>query len=362
MQYFERAEFEYHPENQAPYDLLLTQLGTFRNGAKQNPAHSAARIELPHQAGHAATMVKASGDNIVWQELRPAPGPPNSHTPPPTYLGTPFYNLTSGQVYTVTADAGSYDLAGPLFAWTDAGGSIEIEDLNSGEHYQLNGPSGYEPAIHGRTVAWMHFSTDETSIFSEEIGSAEVRNVVTYSKAQLNNGLIGAPQISDTYIVWSVSHSQGPSGTDYEIYAYDRRTSTSKVVVSFSTPATDNSVRYALDGTRLVWTETPGLYYTDLSSGQPVELYNHWADSPTINGDLVLWNASGADRSCYEEQCHIWADQLNDGQAFQLTTDPGAQLGPVVDGDLLIWTEPTQDNGNKIVIASLSHLLAIAGK
>jgi len=30
VQYFERAEFEMHPENQPPYDVLLAQLGTFR--------------------------------------------------------------------------------------------------------------------------------------------------------------------------------------------------------------------------------------------------------------------------------------------------------------------------------------------
>ncbi len=30
VQYFERAVFEYHPENQSPYDILLSQLGTFQ--------------------------------------------------------------------------------------------------------------------------------------------------------------------------------------------------------------------------------------------------------------------------------------------------------------------------------------------
>ncbi len=34
VQYFERAVFEYHPENQAPYNVLLSQLGTFRYKAK----------------------------------------------------------------------------------------------------------------------------------------------------------------------------------------------------------------------------------------------------------------------------------------------------------------------------------------
>ncbi len=34
VQYFERAVFEKHPENQPPYDVLLSQLGTFRYQAK----------------------------------------------------------------------------------------------------------------------------------------------------------------------------------------------------------------------------------------------------------------------------------------------------------------------------------------
>ncbi len=37
VQYFERAEFEYHPENQPPNDVLLSQLGTFRLRQKQTP-------------------------------------------------------------------------------------------------------------------------------------------------------------------------------------------------------------------------------------------------------------------------------------------------------------------------------------
>lgn len=34
VQYFERAVFEMHPENPAPYDVLLSQLGTFQSRAK----------------------------------------------------------------------------------------------------------------------------------------------------------------------------------------------------------------------------------------------------------------------------------------------------------------------------------------
>jgi outer membrane protein assembly factor BamB len=39
VQYFERAVFEYHPENAAPYDVLLSQLGTFQYRLK-HPAQN----------------------------------------------------------------------------------------------------------------------------------------------------------------------------------------------------------------------------------------------------------------------------------------------------------------------------------
>lgn len=38
VQYFERAVFEMHPENQSPYDVLLSQLGTFQYKAKYGGA------------------------------------------------------------------------------------------------------------------------------------------------------------------------------------------------------------------------------------------------------------------------------------------------------------------------------------
>ena len=46
VQYFERAVFEYHPENQAPYDVLLSQLGTFRYKARQNASQQSGDPKL----------------------------------------------------------------------------------------------------------------------------------------------------------------------------------------------------------------------------------------------------------------------------------------------------------------------------
>lgn len=57
VQYFERAVFEYHPENQPPYDVLLSQLGTFRYKAKYGdagaPAQHANPLGIPFkETGH----------------------------------------------------------------------------------------------------------------------------------------------------------------------------------------------------------------------------------------------------------------------------------------------------------------------
>ncbi|MFL5732840.1 MAG: Kelch repeat-containing protein [Chloroflexia bacterium] len=62
VQYFERAVFEAHPENVAPYDVLLSQLGTFRYRVRQAQASGprltrlAAHMILP-RACHSATLL-----------------------------------------------------------------------------------------------------------------------------------------------------------------------------------------------------------------------------------------------------------------------------------------------------------------
>ncbi len=57
VQYFQRAEFELHPENAAPYNVLLTQLGTLRykalypNGAPGQQASTDNAVAFP-ETGH----------------------------------------------------------------------------------------------------------------------------------------------------------------------------------------------------------------------------------------------------------------------------------------------------------------------
>lgn len=48
VQYFERAVFERHPENQPPYDVLLSQLGTFRFREKYRGVEPGAATPVPN--------------------------------------------------------------------------------------------------------------------------------------------------------------------------------------------------------------------------------------------------------------------------------------------------------------------------
>jgi phosphate binding protein len=59
VQYFERAVFELHPENQAPYDVLLAQLGRFRLALKQ--AGTGSTVPPNNQEG----LKKLSGQIII---------------------------------------------------------------------------------------------------------------------------------------------------------------------------------------------------------------------------------------------------------------------------------------------------------
>src|SRR3954452_5797055 len=81
VQYFERAVFELHPENQPPFDVLLSQLGTFelnnRYPNKSNPAAApvqdpgasggnSAAVNIQNFAFVPATITINKGTKVTW--------------------------------------------------------------------------------------------------------------------------------------------------------------------------------------------------------------------------------------------------------------------------------------------------------
>ena len=66
VQYFERAVFELHPENQPPFDVLLSQLGTFRYRAK----YSATLGQLSGNGNKVVASVPLKAGLAVFQSVR----------------------------------------------------------------------------------------------------------------------------------------------------------------------------------------------------------------------------------------------------------------------------------------------------
>jgi lysophospholipase L1-like esterase len=92
VQYFERAVLELHPENPAPYNVLLSQLGTFR-----------------YKALYATGLPGSSGQQPLPPPLPPLPPPPTSTPRPatptsiPTATRTPTLAPTATRTPTSTA-------------------------------------------------------------------------------------------------------------------------------------------------------------------------------------------------------------------------------------------------------------------
>src|SRR4051794_887900 len=71
VQYFERAVFEWHPENAPPYDVLLAQLGTFRYRAKYAESSPLPTPPIPTPAGNPCPIFPA--DNIWNRDISALP-------------------------------------------------------------------------------------------------------------------------------------------------------------------------------------------------------------------------------------------------------------------------------------------------
>lgn len=100
VQYFERAVFEAHPENQAPYDVLLSQLGIFRLHEKYGDGSSlpSAPTSVPFSSGGLGLSREA------WEKMHGSSRRPVTD-PYPCYVGAPLASYEGG-VYAVWYTSG----------------------------------------------------------------------------------------------------------------------------------------------------------------------------------------------------------------------------------------------------------------
>ncbi len=130
-QWFERARFEHHPRNPAPYTTLLGLLG------------NEVRAHTPRQVTNAAIgAASVGGDRLVWAEGNGEP------SPRVTRFG--IRNLRTGMQSWLPAgdvDRGAPTTDGTTVVWTEWGPGpnrrIMGHDLDSGRTFTIAGTQGY---------------------------------------------------------------------------------------------------------------------------------------------------------------------------------------------------------------------------
>ena len=122
VQYFERAVFELHPENKAPYDVLLSQLGTYLGKASYTQGFPAAAGQTPfyEQRAEAVETLKSYYNAVNRKEyeraysyFRGAPNPLPGTAPPyqqfvAGYADTASVTLAHGQPFLGAAAGNLY--------------------------------------------------------------------------------------------------------------------------------------------------------------------------------------------------------------------------------------------------------------
>ncbi len=390
VQYFERAEFEYHPDNQPPYDVLLTQLGRFayteKHGPKPTPTATpdtgSAHLNIPATASDRDQRFPSISDRyLVWQDV-PAQftnGAPISDT---RLLAM---DLSSSSVQTVYDHyCGTYRpvVAGSVVAWAyDPANDcytfharLAAKDLATGTTYDLAPEAQYysEPAIAGHTVVWSgaNYSIDNSQgswLSSFNLDTAQRTTIVSYPYSATSQIMIGRPFINDGYIVWTeATPASGPHNIEPGAAWLKEYNRSSGVITTIQTAANTLYTIVGLDGSRIVWinddwNRNVSLNLIDLASGTTTTLYQdpniHYWQNTTFSGDTVVWAMEAPGHGDDD----LFGLKLTDPRPLPLVVMGGNQNQPTIAGDSLVWEDDT-DAGSRLNSASLNYLFATAAQ
>lgn len=336
VQYFERAVFEWHPENQVPYEVLLTQLGTLRyrekyNGGKSPAPQMVASTVVGNVVGIGRQLYwldsrsggssiygydldrkqefvvtnEAAGDLTVDQSLLVwlvAPGNDHlmkvrSYDPVSrkqatigglefggdTFEGFPAMAVTANTIYYVAARNG-------IFA------ALYAHDLTTGVERMIS-PYGRDPVARDGILLWKEVTyphrSDQTSLHVLHIGS-NLGSVTILDQ----EGCAMGYDVSADNIVWSLDCT----AIDQRVYLYNLSSRLSEPISSTSSRTLSGYP--VISGNIVAWTNLP--------SGNPGET-NSWSVSAYDTNTKVVTLVARSDTT----ELHTWA--IIDGQAVAYT-------------------------------------------
>ena len=162
------------------------------------------------------------------------------------------------------------------------------------------------PAIHGDRVVWASVDQD---IFLLDLETGEVHQITNDDNAQVR------PRIYDDTVVWLDNrHGTGaryPYPPPFDIYAYDLDTGEEKRLTSATTA--EGYDHLSISGNIVVW--------TDSRHADP-EIIRHGQNQPDYNNEIYMYN-------------------LTTNQERRVTTYPGNDNHPAIDGGHIVWLRHT---------------------
>jgi hypothetical protein len=371
VQYFERAVFEWNPDNTPPFNVLLAQLGTFAYKAKQaqgsqppQPQPPLLEPALPASIGERGQFYpQASGRYLIWNEGF-FTGP--SVRQNPYEFDIRALDLATNQVISVTGAPGnqfSIALDGSLVAWRSENygcqpgcpaNGVYAKDLATGQAYEValdstgDTPSMMRnPVVAGRYVAGLVTSNNNRGRIVAKNVSTGI-TVVVYAKPEGTpdppSAIIGL-QGSGRYLVWSEVSYTAISPTDpyypFTIYAYDLVTGNLTNQWQNATGGNYDAFwpAYSLDGDRLIIGDKAGnLTLKDLFKGTQTEIaYAGDVHGLDLYGNRLLINSSSTEIS--------GLDLLNPQRGPVRLLEPASGASPsempqyraTLAGDWLVW-------------------------
>jgi hypothetical protein len=186
VQYFERAVFEYHPENQPPYNVLLSQLGTFRHRDK----YAALSAQLNGSTNQTTAPFALKAGLAVFQSVRAAND---------GYFYIDVFDSAAHQVATIASGSVPLDVSHAVSIPTDGMYALQVQAERGWTVNVWQPTATYAPPP--PTQRWSGSYWQATPLFSLKAGPAAFHAVSATSKTQFSVILVDQQARSSGSIV-----------------------------------------------------------------------------------------------------------------------------------------------------------------
>jgi hypothetical protein len=367
VQYFERAVFEWNPSNTPPYNVLLSQLGTFAHDAKfsaPKPEQPILEPQIPAPADTSKSQFgpQASSDYLIWYEGHQV-GPVERGNV--TDVDIYALDLHTNSVITVTTASENQleaSIDGSLVAWNDQStgcmecdpAGIYAKDLATGTTYDVvnvdatKGQYPANPVVAGRTVAWIDVGNNRQTIMAKNVDTGKITEVKVVIGDEPN---ILDLRGSRRFLTWGeLDHNSLPStatGYPYTLESYDLSTNEeSQVAVAYlDKNAGFNLPSYSLSGDLLAASVATRLPFTiNLATGISANIpYTGTMQNLVLNGDKLLFSSSIDNSDVYG--IDLSSADMKAAQLLQTPPNTQPKDAPryqaAVVGDWLVWGDAT---------------------